>query len=151
MNRPSDHAVEFRRCLTDLDVAQARRLWAHVNPHLPQPRSDGETLIMLHHARTQAKSVAFKLRAYSHAWLVERSLPSGLPDELRPPAERIYPRVVEAVGIAVVAGSPERTEHARAVRSAMENAVLESYADGVRDPAIIKARMGEARRLSIRS
>jgi hypothetical protein len=68
--------------------------------------SDAEALVTLHHARTQAESIALKLRAWSHRWLLEHGYPSGLPDHLKPSAERIYPRVVEGVGISVNFRSP---------------------------------------------
>jgi hypothetical protein len=119
-------------------------MWESIAPHLPQPRNDAEVLTSIHCARTYAQSIAFRLRAYSHAWLVERGLPSGLPDYLRPSAERMYPRVVDAVGIAVGA-PPHRRELGLAVRHAMSDAVEDCYADGNKDPAFVKARMFEAR------
>lgn len=139
------HADEFRRCLIDCDTAGIRRLWLHVSPHLPQPATDVDALISIHHARTSAKSVPFHLRAYSHRWLVDNGYPSGMPDELKPKAERIYPRVVSAVGIAVKATSLRRRESALAIRDAMSYAVAEAYADGKTDSAFISQRMKEAR------
>ena len=103
------------------------------------------TTIGMHFARTQARSIEFSRRAWSHAWLMERGLPSGLPDELRPRAERIYPRVVEAVGVSVRKLGNVQTDLTRAVERAMSDAVAECYADGERRPEIIKARMEEAR------
>lgn len=140
----TDHAAEFRRCLEAIDVPQACKLWAHVNPHLPQPQSDDQARVMLHHARTLTESLPLKLRAYSHAWLRERGLPSGLPDRLKAGAERLYPVVVGVVGISVNMPKAFR-EVAQEVRGAMEHSVLDTYADGVTDPAIVKPRMFEAR------
>jgi hypothetical protein len=140
-----NHDAEFRRCLVELDVIGICDLWFHVSPNLPQPKNNDETLITLHHARTQAQSISDNLRCYSHAWLLERGLPSGLPDRLRAKADRLYPRQVEAVGVAVKSMSGDQ-ERARAVERAMSDAVAECYADGERDPEIIKARMAEARR-----
>lgn len=142
-----NHAAEFRRCLEQCDVAAIRRLWAHVSPHLPQPASDTEALATIHRARTETKSIPLKLRAYSHRWLAERNLPSGLPDELRPAAERMYPRVVEAVGISVNAKSEWLRPVARAMQGAMSDAVMDAYAHGKTDPVFVKARMMEAREL----
>jgi hypothetical protein len=72
-------------------------------------------------------------------------LPSGLPDELLPRAERMFPRFIDGVGISV--NAPEhRRDLAGAIREAMEIVVEDHYADGVRDPTIIKPRMMEARR-----
>lgn len=136
--------TEFRRCLEQCDVAGARAIWLHVAPHLPQPMDDSEVLTTIHCARTAAGTIPFRLRAYSHAWLTERGLPSGLPDKLRPRAERMYPRVVEGVGIAVLT-SPARRELGRAIERAMTDAVAECYADGDTEPSVVRARVQEAR------
>ncbi len=136
---------EFRRCLVDLDVAAFRKILAAINPGERQPKDDAEALIVLHHARTQAQSVQFNLRAYSHRWLCERDLPSGLPDELKPRAERIYPQIVEAVGVSVKAMSEAGIPLAKAIERAMSDAVEDAYAGGNRNPDFVKARMDEAR------
>lgn len=68
-----------------------------------------------------------------------------MPDDLKPKAERIYPRIVSAVGIAVKATNPRRKSHALAIQSAMSDAVAEAYADGKTDPAFVSQRMKEAR------
>src|SRR5215218_10937824 len=94
---------DVRHILETLDVEGARRLWSFVNPHLPQDGTDADFLASLHHARTQAESMHLSHRAYSHRWLEERGLPSGLPDHLKPSAQRMYPRIVSAVGIVVAA------------------------------------------------
>lgn len=146
----SDHSAEFRRCLAELDIAMMRKLWRHVSPHLPQPNTDEETLSAMHLARTQARSMPLKLRAYSHRWLTERSFPSQLPDHLRPKAERMYPRIVDAVGISVNAKSEFIKPIVPLLRGAMETAVLESYAEGQKDPSIIKNRMNEAKKTTMR-
>jgi hypothetical protein len=140
--------AELRRCLVELDVGGICALWRRLAPTLPQPRDNAEALASLHIARTQAVSIPERLRLYSHAWLVERNLPTGLPDELKPKAERLYPRRVEAVGIAVkpLSDTAESQERARAVEHAMAEAVNECYADGERNAATIKARMMAARR-----
>lgn len=70
-----------------------------------------------------------------------------MPDELKPKAERIYPRIVDAVGIAVSTNSGDdgKAKLASLVRGSMEDAVLEAYADGVKDPRLIRAMMMRAR------
>src|SRR5678816_2989181 len=88
------------RALDEHDFKTARRLWAQINPNLPQPKNDHEAQIITHHACTQCPGCQFKSRAYSHAWLLERGLPSGLPDKLRPKAQRLYPVIADAIGIA---------------------------------------------------
>ena len=131
----------FRDCLVDLDLKGLRQLWHIVAPHLPQPKTDQETLVSAHHARTQAKTIPFKLRAYSHRWLTERNLPSGLPDYMKPRAERLYPKIVTAVGIAVKSMSGANAPLAKALEQAMSDAVAEMYADGIEDPKIVKPHM----------
>lgn len=146
-----DYAAEFRRCLVDLDVVTARRLWQHVQPDLPQPRDDHETLITLHAARTASAALPLRARAFSHRFLVDHGLPSMLPDHLKPQAEREYPVVAAAVGISVNARSEMLQPVVPLVRSAMEHAVLEAFADGHQDqPAVVSARMKEARTRTIK-
>jgi hypothetical protein len=139
-----DHAAEFLRCLINLNVEGIRKLWAHVQPNLPQPKNDSEALIALHMARTSSTRLPVRYRAYSHAWLIERGLPSQLPDHLKPKAERLYPVVRDAVGISVNTTSAMFEPMIVPVRTAMENAVLDAYAEGRKDPAFVKARMKEA-------
>lgn len=126
------HAAELRRCLLQLDVQQARRLWAHIAPHLPQPRSDDEALETLHRARIEARSVPQLQREYSKAWV----------------AERDNRRIAAAVGISV--NAPEhRKSQAQDTRMAMECAVLDAVKAGVsliQEPTEIKRRMLVARR-----
>jgi len=140
-----NHADAFRRCLIELDVVGVCDLWFHVCPHLPQPKNNEEVLVTIHYARTTAQTVPLKLRCYSHAWLTERGLPSGLPDWWRPKAARLYPHQVTAVGVSVKALSEANAPLARAIEKAMSDAVQECYADGVTDPDIVKSRMDAAR------
>lgn len=141
-----NHADAFQRCLIELDVVGICDLWFHVSPHLPQPKNNAEALVTLHYARTQAQSIPLRLRCYSHAWLCERGLPSGLPDCWKPKASRLYPHEVKAVGVSVKAMSEASASRARAIEKAMSAAVLECYADGVTDVDLIRGRMNEARR-----
>lgn len=134
-------SAAFLQALVEGSVRDIRALWRVVCPHLPQPRDDQEAALMMHRARTDANSIPLKERAYSHRWLTERGLPSGLPDHLRSRAERMYPVVIDAVGIAVRSG--RNPEAAKEVRGVMENAVREMYADGDKDPQRIKKRIME--------
>lgn len=138
-------AMSFRNLLTSGDVEGLRAFWRNASPHLPQPETREQAEIVMHRARTEAESVPLKKRAYSHRWLCDRGLPSGLPDNLKPRAERIYPRVVEAVGISVNARSEMLKPLAREVERAMADAVEEAYADGRTDPGFIRARMAEVK------
>lgn len=141
----------FKECLETLDLIKAKKLWAQVCPHLPQPKNDNEMLIVLHHARTQSESIALKLRAYSHSWLGERGYPSGLPDNLRKSAERMYPRIAQAVGISLNSKSEWIRPVLVPVREAMELVVLEAADDKrLDDVAFVKARMSEAKKVAMR-
>ena len=77
------HAGTLRRALEDGDALLMWRIWAHVFPHLPAPQTHAQAEIVLHRARSETASIAFKARAYSHAWLLDHGLESGLPDHLR--------------------------------------------------------------------
>ncbi len=125
------HSAEFFRCLVDLDVAGARKLWAHVMPGLAQFGSDREMLTVLHLARVESKRVPKHLKAYSRRWLKEHE--TG--------------RVAMAVGISIKA-SPRRMHQAVAIREAMEGAVLASVKAGVdldEDAAEVRRRIMIAR------
>lgn len=138
-------ADDFRRCLEECDVEGIRRLHAHAMPHMPAPQTDAQALISIHLARTQSESIALKLRAYSHRWLVDNSYPSQLPDSLRPKAERLYPKVVDGVGISIGTKSELMKPVVVHIQRAMSDAVLECYEDGKKEPAFVKARMADAR------
>lgn len=141
---------DFRAALEAGDVRLVRKMWAASMPHLPQIEAkDAETA--MHMARTQAETVSFKARAWSHRWLSERGLPSGLPDRLKPSAERIYPRIAEAVGISVNFRSAFMKPAAVEVRQAMETVVADCYANGDTAPAIVRPRMFAARDKAMRS
>jgi hypothetical protein len=142
------HSAEARRIVEALDIESFRRLWPVIFPQYPALNTDADVLTAMHYARTSMKTVAFKSRAYSHAWLVDRGIPSGLPDNLKPKAERIYPVTRSAVGIMVHSKYPEVK---RAIRGAMEGAVLEAEADNrLTDSDHVKGRMQEARRREIK-
>jgi len=132
--------------LRDGDHRRLRKGWSELFPHLPGPQSDEDAEIVLHHARTQNPRIEFKLRAWSHRWLAERDIPSGLPDELKPKAERLYPVVVSAVFVSANSNSPALRPVAKMVQDAMSDAVLEAEADGkLLDTPFVRTRIQEAR------
>lgn len=143
---------EFRALLIAGDVQGLRGLWEVAMPHLPQPKSYAEAEKVMHITRTQTASIPLRPRAYSHRWLTERNLPSYLPDELKPKAERMYPVVVEGVGIFV---KPSNNAYLRPaqleVQTSMEHAVADAYAEGRTDPEFVKARMAEAKDRTMRA
>jgi hypothetical protein len=140
----------MRRALEEHDVVTCAKVWEHVWPNMPQPQDADHARIIMHLACTRADNVHIRSRVYSHRWLLDHGCPSLLPDELKPKAERMYPKIVEAIGIACGSTSEHMKPVLGVVREAMENVVLEHYADGVRDPKIIKPRMLEARKNAIK-
>lgn len=136
-------ARELIDCLERVDIEGMRRLWAKVAPKMAT-HDDAGMVVAIHLARTKSELVRFKLRAYSHAWLIDHGYPSLLPDELRPRAQRLYATTAHAVGIAV---KSKYDEVRITVGGAMQDAVLEAEADGrLTDSPFVKARMMEARR-----
>jgi hypothetical protein len=139
----TSHAAAFKRALENA-TSKVQELFGARCAASAATENDVITLVTIHHARTQAPNIVFKLRAYSHAWLTERGFPSGLPDKLRPKAQRMYPRIVDAVGIAVKT-PPWRRELGKAIQKAMSDVVEDCYANGDTDPVLMRARMTEAR------
>lgn len=131
--------------LETLDVAGMRRVHAAAFPHLPPLGSDAQVLATMHIARTCSETMAFRHRAYSHAWLVERGYPSQLPDALRPKAEQMHPREVKAVGLSVNFKAPELKPAGTLIRKAGEDVIENAAADGrIADTDYVKPRMLEA-------
>lgn len=105
----------FRQVLIDLDVRKARELWHEFAPHLPQPADDHETLVTLHAARAQMRTLPEKLRKYSEDWLAERR--NGV--------------VASAVGIAVHATKARRQAEALERRAEAESEVTSALREGL--------------------
>lgn len=141
---------EFHAALESGDVRLVRCASAKLFPHLPQPASAEDAETAMHMARTQMPSVSFKARAWSHRWLTERGLPSQLPDALKPKAERMYPVVVDAVFVSANSNSPSLKPVAKLVQHAMSDAVEDCYANGDKEPMIVRARIEEARARTFR-
>ena len=138
--------MTFRNLLEAGDVDGLRAHWAAAMPNMPQPETREAAEIVMHHARTQAESLPLQARAWSHRWLCERDLPSGLPDRLKPSAEQICPVVKTSVFLSINSRSPWMKPACDEVRKAMECAVEEIYADGRQeDAALLRSRMNEAR------
>lgn len=136
-------SAEWQQLLEDGDVAGLRAAWRRLAPKAKQPADHYQAEVTMHMARTAAELVSMKARFYSHRWLTERMLPSQLPADLIADAER--PQIVEAVGISVNFRSALLKPAAIEVRSAMETAVNECYADGRTQVPFVRERMHEAR------
>jgi hypothetical protein len=134
---------EWQQLLEDGDVAGLRAAWKRLAPKAKQPKDHHDAEITMHMARTAAELVSMKARLYSHKWLTERMLPSQLPADLVAEYER--PRIAEAVGISVNFHSVLLKPAALEVRTAMENAVNECYADGKTQVPVVQRHMLEAR------
>ena len=128
------HGAEMKRCIIELDIDAAQRLWHHMAPHMAKPESDEQTLMVLHMARTALDSAKFEARAYSHAWLCERSLPSQLPDKLKPRADRLYPRIVTAAAYSINFKSSFLKPIKSLVMKAIDERMNELWADSKKTP-----------------
>ncbi len=105
----------------------------------------------IHFTRAGMRSMPFKLRAYSHAWLINNGWPSALPANMRPGAERVYPVVKAAVGISLNSNSTFIRPAVPIIRRAMENAVMDCHAEGkIEDALLVKDRMNDAKDYTIR-
>jgi len=136
---------EFRGLLERGDAQALVSAWGQMFPGMPKPESLEHAEIAMHMARTGASTVTFRARAWSHAWLLERSLPSQLPDELKPRAQRLHPVIVDAV----VVGKPTMPKWLEPVAVEMQGAMIyaveDCYANGDKEPEIVRGRMQEAR------
>ena len=142
----------FRNLLEAGDVDGCRAFFAANAAHLPQAETREQAEIVMHRARTEAESVSLKARAYSHRWLCERAMPSGLPDDLKPAAERLFSVRKVSVGISVNFRSPWMKPAEGQIRGAMEGAVFDADAHGrIEDAAFVSARMKEAKERAMRA
>jgi hypothetical protein len=141
----------MKQCLEEMDVEGIRSLWHLIAPNMPQPKNNLEAMATMHMARTNMQILTQRQRYYSHRWLLDHNMISLLPDAEKPSAERMYPQVVSSVGISVNTGSELAKPIIPHIQSAMENAVLEAYADGMKDDIPhIRKRMSEARKTVVR-
>lgn len=141
----------FRELLEAGDVEGLRRAWHKVAPQLPQPASYEQAEIAMHMARTASDSVSLKARVYSHRWLCERMLPSKLPNEMLPAADRTEAKIVSAVGVSVNFSSPWMAPAAQEVQQSVSTAVEECYAAGDTDPTVVAEQMRAAREKTMRA
>jgi hypothetical protein len=139
----ADLAGAFRQALREGDAVRCRQLWGAVYPDMPQP-SPAQAEIAMHRARTETNTLPLKARRFSHAWLIERGYPSGLPDRLKPPPEQIVPRIVRGVGVSVNFSGAGKADLAAALQEAMSMAAGEAMVDGA-DDETVSAQMWAAR------
>jgi len=135
---------DYYRALEAGDSKELRRLWSHSHSHLPQV-SEKEAEKMLHLARCGTGTLPLKLRAYSHRWLVERNIPSPLPDEIRPECERLYPRIADSVALCFRASNPAFKEVAAYAQHKASLAVEEMWAENDKDPLRVRNRIKEVK------
>jgi hypothetical protein len=143
---------EFRQALRDADPAALRRIWTAVFPDMPQPNDDAEAAVTMHMTRTSAAWLPERARFYSHQWLVERGLPSMLPEKLKAKAERYYANVQPGVGIALRSDKEWLKPALPSLVGAMQRAVIDRQELITADPERLKdeiliAKNDEFRRL----
>lgn len=132
------HEAEILRCLLHGDVVGIRKVWAHA-AHLASLDA-AESLIALHMARIEAKSVPRKLKLYSLGFLDERGFRKV--DGKWIQGQPTTAVVSEAAAIASRSKDPALSQK---IVQAMSDAYLESLAKGVLDPPAQKERMLKAR------
>lgn len=138
--------AEFRHYLIAMDVPALRRYWQMIFPDQLNPSSDAEALLAAHMTRLTTESMPIASRLYSYAWLRERGYPTDLPPSLAKHKDYIPKMLAASVGISVGRAGGVMSPENHAVRSVMESAVLETYADGhAGEPERVKARMMEMR------
>lgn len=142
---------DVRSALERIDIDAIRRLWAHVAPHLPQPKGDYGVQVMIHSARTQCRSIAFRYRAYSHQWLLANGLPSPLPDQERPRAERRDFQFAVGVGIAIKATTPLGRAVKPAVVRACGARAAELVGNGVLDSTVLSREIQKTRARTLKA
>lgn len=133
----------FRHALDEGDVAMLWRMWGKLFPERYQPANWQEAEIQLHVARAASASTATKLRVYSHYWLLERSMPSPLPDELKSKAEQFRPRIVSGVGFSWNAKSDILRAAKGTIVAAVTARIEEMAADGLLEtnPDLVRQEM----------
>lgn len=145
-------AAELLLLLESGDVEGCRAYTRKHAPHQPQPETREDAEIVFHHTRTIVSGLTLGARAYSHAWLRERSLPSGLPDELKPAAERLHPVIVEGVLISVLNANNDMARMAKPlVEADIAEAVADAYARGKTETGYIRGLMADTKARSMRS
>lgn len=134
-----NHASEYRRCLVTADVAGIMRIWAHTDPHLPQP-SPAEAIVALHIARCEAKYIPVKLKDYSKEFLAERGY-----RKIDGKWVEGVPKEIEVAGAAAVASKSRDPKLSKKIVTAMSDAYLHAVAGGVNEPEVQRERMLKAR------
>lgn len=134
------HEAEFRRCLIEADVHGLMRVWAANAPLLAQ-LNERDTLLALHMARVDAKSIPPKLKDYSTRFLFEHGIEKNGDkwSKGQPPKEVI----AETVGIASSSSEPGL---AKIIVRVMLDALNDARAKGVVEPVEQRLAMLDARR-----
>lgn len=144
--------ADFQRALRERDVPLLRRASAALFPEFPLPESEEEAIAQMHIARTMQSWMTLEERAYSHHWLVDRGLPTMLPPELRPGADRYRPEISKSVGVSHATGKEWLKDASPLIVQAMTRTVENNQDLIDKDPELLKdkilyARSDEFRRL----
>jgi len=135
------YEAEFRRCLIDADVAGMMRVWKETAPHLAQ-LNETDSLLALHMARVEAKTIPSKLKRYSIRLLEEQGIElhkgrwsKGIPKKTV---------VAESVGIASMSLGP-RTQWNDSIVSVMTDGLHSAMDKGIIEPIEQRSIMLDAR------
>ena len=134
-----DFSSEYRRCLMTCDVAGLLRLWAHTDPHLPQP-SPADAIVSLHIARCEMKFIPKKHKDYSREFLSERGY-----NKIDGQWVMGKPKEAEIVGVAGIASKSRDPRLSKKIVTAMSDAYQDAVAGGINEPEIQRERMLKAR------
>jgi hypothetical protein len=124
------HEAEFRRCLLQADVSGIMRVWRATAPHLAQ-LTEKESLLALHMARVDAKSIPKRLKEYSLRLLEEHGIEKHNGKWTQgPPTKSVFS---ESVGIASMSMGP-RTQWNHSVMNIMRDGLYKAFSKGVVEP-----------------
>lgn len=136
------YEAEFRRCLIQADVAGMMRVWKETAPHLAQ-LSEVDTLLALHMARVEAKSIPPRLKDYSIQLLAERGIERHKGKWTKGPTRAAV--IAESVGIASMSLGP-RTQWNDSIVAVMTEGLHKAKDKGVVDPLEQRHYMLDARK-----
>lgn len=135
---------EFRAALRDRDIPLLIKASAVLFPDAPVP-TEAEALVQMHVARTMQGWMTIEERSYSHFWLLEQGLPSMLPPELLPKADRYRPEAKSAVGIVYATGKEWLKPAAPIIGMAMAKAVSDNAELIETDPELLRDKIAFAK------
>lgn len=132
---------EFHRCLIQADVVGMMRVWKETSPHLTQ-LTEADTLLALHMARVEAKSIPIRLKRYSIKLLEEHGIERHRGKWSKGPSKKSI--ISESVGIGSMSLGP-RTQWNDSIVSIMTEGLYKAKGKGIVDPIDQRKFMLDAR------